>query len=236
MLKITKIILEEIDHITKEVLKKSKTPIVKTQFNMNVLKKLKDYTDMRDYANLTLPYVGMGSSRIVFKVNDESALKIALNEKGKEQNKAEKNTCGAHPELVSQVISAASDGSWILSQFAEPMTKEEFKKLTGIKWGEFYFGIKYLSTQNPSLELHYNSVKENHFFKTIVEAINACGYIASDIIKLDSWGILNNRPIIIDSGFTRAVYEAFYQAPEAGPIQYNLNDPNVKTIAAKIKN
>ena len=54
-----------------------------TSFNMGEFKSIKSYKGKLDYAKQhLLGKLGAGSSRAVFKVDDEKVLKIALNEKG----------------------------------------------------------------------------------------------------------------------------------------------------------
>jgi cell division protease FtsH len=41
--------------------------------------------------------------------------------------------------------------------------------------------------------------------------LNECKYEPGDIAKLDSWGIIGGKPVILDSGFTEAVNQAYYK-------------------------
>lgn len=87
-----------------------------------------------EYAKKFLPEIGSGSSRKVFAMSGGKALKIAMNNAGLEQNKAEvelfKKTNGH--ELITKVFEAAPDYKWIVSEIVKPISETKFQEITGL--------------------------------------------------------------------------------------------------------
>lgn len=165
--------------------------------------------------------MGQGQGRMVYRAGNGLVLKVAKNQGGIAQNQTEIAACGSS-ELFPQIKEAAPQGFWVLTEEAESMTRVKFRELTGMGWGEFISAVggafpKKLNKQKTSdgeiqnnrnnYEKHYT----NPFFRKILSAINDCKYEPGDISKLDSWGVIGGRPVIIDSGFTEAVQQTHYQ-------------------------
>jgi hypothetical protein len=165
--------------------------------------------------------MGQGHGRTVYRAGNGLVLKVAKNQGGIAQNQTEVAACGSS-DLFPQIKEAAPQGFWVLTEEAEPMTRVKFRELTGMGWGDFMSAVggafpKKLNKQKTSdgeiqnnrnnYEKHYT----NPFFRKILSAINDCKYEPGDISKLDSWGVIDGRPVIIDSGFTEAVQQTHYQ-------------------------
>ena len=58
-------------------------------FDMKEFKAIRTFVDRVNYCNSILKYLGRGSSRMVYEIDDEKVLKLAYNNKGIAQNRAE---------------------------------------------------------------------------------------------------------------------------------------------------
>lgn len=74
------------------------------------------------YATQNLPKIGEGSSRIVFAFSSSKVLKIAKNEWGIAQNKAELElfTHSANNSLATKIFDYSPDYKWIVSEIVKP--------------------------------------------------------------------------------------------------------------------
>ena len=58
-------------------------------FNMEEFKNMKSFNQRIQYCEQNLQRISSGSSRIVYRIDDEKVLKLAKNKKGLAQNEAE---------------------------------------------------------------------------------------------------------------------------------------------------
>lgn len=200
---------------------------VKTQetpgkFEIEILKSKKTSAEMWQYIKSTLGEpLNMGSGRIVFNMPDKNkVLKFASNPSGLAQNKEEIAGCAAAKsiKLFPVVFETSPDGQWMIVEKAQPMTPELFQKLTGLAWLEYTRGIagalkdsEYLVSNNPGLDKEMlMKASKNQFFRRIVGIMKICKYDGGDLTKLDSWGAVGNRIVLLDSGLTDSVRQAFF--------------------------
>lgn len=129
------------------------------KFSVKQFRKLTSIEEMVSYAQKTLPCLGSGSSRIVFAYSRGKALKISLNDKGFEQNAAEKLVFENEDTkfAVSHIYDYKEiDGKivWLISQIVR-ITKgiEEFEVLSGFSWDAYNEVIKEFAKYNANKEL-----------------------------------------------------------------------------------
>jgi hypothetical protein len=196
------------------------------QFSMEQLKTIKDLGSVLSYVDATLSSqkIGNGQGRVVYKLGNNQVLKVAMNPGGQGQNQAEATVCSSDGsmDLFPKVAEVGPDNMWLVTQEATPMSQEAFAQLTGMPFNEFTsalagaFPQKLDQTKTTQLKLQQNKTNfdkfyGNAFFRKIITIIQDCKYEPGDIAKLDSWGVVNGKPVIIDSGFTEAVNQAYYQ-------------------------
>lgn len=106
-----------------------------------------------EYAVQMLPELGVGSSRRTFALSGSKALKIAKNEKGLAQNKAEMDIFQNNPgnSVVTKVFDAAPDMKWIISEIVKPFSNEEFEATFGVSAATFYI-VKHIFEAGPTME------------------------------------------------------------------------------------
>jgi hypothetical protein len=162
--------------------------------------------------------LGEGQGRLVYRIGSGKVLKVAKNDGGIGQNQAEASVCASSADVVSlfpKVFEQSESWFWILVEEAQPMTEQAFQSLTGISWRMFWSALKgafsgKASNVTQQDQQNYAQASANQFFARVVKAIRDCRYEPGDIAKLDSWGIVNGKAVIIDSGFTEAVNKAYY--------------------------
>lgn len=189
-------------------------------FNMEELRKLQDLNSVLEYVNKTLgrALLGEGQGRLVYRVGNGRVLKVAKNDGGVGQNQAEGTVCASSADVVSlfpKVFEHSQAWFWLVTEEAQPMTEEAFQKLTQIPWKMFWSALKgafsgKASNVTPQDQQNYTQASTNQFFARVVKAIRDCKYEPGDIAKLDSWGIVGGKAVIIDSGFTEAVNKTYY--------------------------
>jgi hypothetical protein len=93
-------------------------------FNMESFKQLKTFAERIRYCEEHLSKIGAGSSRIVYKIDDEKVLKLAKNNKGIAQNEAEYDifkTAYYADNLAAEVFDVDDHYLWIEMELAEKM-------------------------------------------------------------------------------------------------------------------
>mgnify|MGYP001586835934 CR=1 FL=1 len=163
-------------------------------------------------------YIGEGSSRIVFLVDNDKVLKVAKNKAGLAQNEAEVNVV-THPRTNRLLLADIYDYStrdfrWVLSEYAKEPTPEEFKEIIKLSfnWFEMFldyysedsieeFGIRYASKTGKRFER-----KTKEFLVSLMSTINVVSLEARDLGRLEQWGITkDNRLVLVDYGFDSKV-------------------------------
>lgn len=215
-------LLEDFDASTKPVRKPGTTapPAQQQTFNFNELRALKDLDSVLEYVKKTLgrSLLGEGQGRLVYSLGNSRVLKVAKDQGGVGQNQSEANVCASSADVVTlfpKVFESSPSHFWLVTEEAKPMTEEAFKTLTGLPWRMFWSALKgafagKASNVTQADQQNYAQASANQFFARVVKAIRDCRYEPGDIAKLDSWGIVGGKPVIIDSGFTEAVNKAYY--------------------------
>ena len=87
----------------------------------------------QEYAEASLPLLGTGSSRVTFALSGGKVLKIATNQAGYSQNKAESDIwISSQSPYITTVYDFAPDYKWIISEIVKEMNTTSFAKTFGI--------------------------------------------------------------------------------------------------------
>jgi len=86
-----------------------------------------------------LPFLGSGSSRITFALSGDKTLKIAKNNAGAAQNKAEVEVAQklGQNELVTKVFDFSPDFKWMVAEIVKPLEPNEFEQFIGLDSDKF---------------------------------------------------------------------------------------------------
>lgn len=133
--------------------------------------------------------IGCGSGRCVYDLEDGYVVKVAKNKKGIAQNEVEYLIFTTDPiNLFANITQVSENFMYLIMEKAEPIYN-------------FPFIWKYY---NVTCNRELFSLEELRY---IFEKYNL---LSIDLCKLANWGLINNRPVIIDYGFTRNVKRRYY--------------------------
>lgn len=105
-----------------------------TAFSFKELNDLRTYAAKKRYLESHLEKIGTGSSRIVYKVDDEKVIKLAKNRKGLAQNEAEADKSSYPTDLFAKVYECDQNYYWIEMEVAKKPKKSDIKSLYGVSF------------------------------------------------------------------------------------------------------
>ena len=172
-----------------------------------------------------LRFLGQGSSRTVFVIDSKRVLKMAMNDKGIAQNKAELDIAmdPVSSGIVSRIFQYDPGFKWVISELVRPLSnEEEFKRLTGIPWSIFSFlvanptkswrdVIGYYSKFFPREDL--SQVSKSTFTDVVINSLLTMKkeLVSTDLAKIGHWGkTADQRVVLLDYGFTDDVRNDYY--------------------------
>ena len=204
------------------------------EFSLIELNKIDDFKQKVLYCQKHLgDYIGSGSSRVVFQIDDEKVLKLAFNDAGVEQNIEEYKWADGRYSIFPKIFDFDKNGSWIISEFVLPAEKEDFdyffskyNKAPWIrKWSEFVEFIWSLDAiQNGYDWRIYNDSKidalcKNPLFGEIYDYVISNNIPIGDLTTINNWGLAKRNgdamPVVLDAGWREGLNDEFYRG--AGP-------------------
>jgi hypothetical protein len=181
------------------------------------LQKLETFAARKEYAEKCLKQISSGSSRIVFLLNEDSVLKLASNEKGLAQNRAEASVKDKS-KYINPVTNCAKNYSWVVTPLGEKITEREFNDLIGVSFKDFGEGIKYLmrelSTKERKAPENIEEIQNLDIAKEVTSIGLKYKLMPGDIARISSWKKINNTPVLVDLGLTQDIYRKFYAKPK----------------------
>lgn len=196
--------------------KKVKTRFGGAKFDFEEFKSLPGEAIMQAYAMNYLEPLGQGSSRIAFVLTPKKVLKIARNEKGVAQNKAELEvyTDPATANTATKIYETDDMGRWIISDLVRPITNiKEFELITGVPWQEFVEDLTATVSafaRKSGLQLRASAPKFTQSVITMAEKGKNKLKLA-DLTVLDHWGKTpDGKAVLLDYGFTEEVAVKHY--------------------------
>jgi len=173
---------------------------------------VKNIDEKIDIANYYYEKIAEGSSRIVYLTDNDTVIKIAKNDKGIAQNKAEllvKDNC----KYINAVID--SDGKyWLEAKYLKQLNSSDFEKLVGISFYKFSkclnFALNEVSDSNHPKPDYLDEVKDLDIFKELVKIGKKYKIMPGDMIRISSYCQSNGYPVLIDFGMTKDVFYKYY--------------------------
>jgi hypothetical protein len=134
-------------------------------------------------------FIGMGSGRIVYDLENGYVVKVAKNKKGIAQNKTEyKISLLDNTNLFAKVLDVSENFEYLVMEKA-------------IKINDIYYVWKYFNVR---------SNKQLYRVKELQNISYRYGLLLIDLRRPVNWGLLNGRPVIIDYGYTEEVRRRYY--------------------------
>lgn len=196
-------------------------------FNLQEFSQLPSFQARKKYCDERLQKLGTGSSRIVYKIDDQKALKIAKNKKGLAQNEHEADWGRNQYEIFAYIYEADTDNyTWIEMELAKKAKSSDFPKILGITWPQAVDLIKYCFEQLKNVKMYYSTNVEELYNKLIINeesdffchfqryVYDYAPYSVMDWTSLRNWGIVNRNGkdelVIIDDGLDELVWKTYY--------------------------
>lgn len=174
---------------------------------------LDSFNSKKEYAEDNLKHLSSGSSRLVYLTCDNTVIKLAKNDKGIEQNKAESKASGKCKYLNS-TKNTAKDFSWIEVAYFDKISSKQFEDLLGFSFNDFCDCIKYSLKKISDSDLDkpkcFDKISKSEFFKEIIDVSLKFKLMPGDLVRISSWGTNGDYPILLDAGLTKEIYDKFY--------------------------
>lgn len=180
------------------------------------LEKLDTYQARKKYAEKNLKHLSSGSSRIVYLSDKNTIIKMAKNDKGIAQNKAESNP-KMKSKFLNKILSHAKNYSWIEVCYLNKITVKDFKEMTGLEFDNFgesiRYGLKDVSgNKNKDKPKNFDKVEKSEIYKEMKRIGEKFKLMPGDLARISSWGMKDDSPVLIDAGLTKDVFEDYYES------------------------
>lgn len=179
------------------------------------LEKLETYNARKKYAERNLKHLSSGSARLVYLTPNKTILKLAKNDKGIAQNKAEANP-KMKSKYLNEIISCAKNFSWCETHYLEKITEKQFEQMTKLKFDDFgdslRYGLKGVSGNSEAEKPeNFEKVSKSDIYKQLKDIGEKFKLLPGDLARISSWGTKDGRPVLIDAGLTRDIFDEFYE-------------------------
>jgi len=182
---------------------------------LNNIDKLETYQAKEKYAEKNLERLSSGSSRIVFLTPQKTVVKLAKNDRGIAQNKAESNP-KMKSKYLNKVLNKSKDFNWIETNYLDKITAKDFKELTGLDFDDFgeaiRYGLKSVSGSSKNLPKNFDEVSSSDLFKEFKRLGKQFNLMPGDLARISSWGVKDKTPILIDAGLTKEIFDKYYDS------------------------
>lgn len=203
-----------------------------TSFNFDEFRQCRSFAERVRYCEARLERIAQGSSRIVYRVDDDKVLKLAKNNKGVAQNSVEIRL-GTEPYYTcfADVYEYDENGLWVEMEICRKAKKSDFKSIYGVPFEVLCcmmvrqaesqgprrnsFGYREYADYEPIVQQVWDG-EENELqmlFMSLQEYIG--GEMLSgvgDLCRISSWGVDSEGYFkLVDYGLTDEVYNNFYR-------------------------
>lgn len=211
----------------RKVLKESIEEAYPESFNMETFKSLRNHAERNRYAAEHLQKIAAGSSRVVYKIDDEKVLKLAKNNKGIAQNGTEISwgNDSYFGDILAKTFDYDDNDLWVEMELARKINKYEFKRLTGFNIEDVNTYLRIFEAENngrtawwsidPELKSKMN---EDEFIAKILDFSQSADIEVGDFGRASSYGVVKRDGhevlVITDYGLTKDVYQTHYEKPK----------------------
>lgn len=198
-------------------------------FSFQEFDSIPSYSGKVKYAATHLQRISSGSSRVIFKIDDEKVLKVAKNVKGLAQNYTEQDRMLQewYGDIVAKVFKIGDtikdEGPFYLEmELAKKLSPKRFQQILGfsiedldlyLKHQAFlHHKLRYSVSANPEF---ISNMQQNKFIQNIWDMIQTFDMTyPGDFGKINSYGeVLRDgqaRVVLIDFGLSNQVWLDYY--------------------------
>ena len=195
-------------------------------FDMEYFKTLTSFAQRINYCTEHLQKLASGSSRVVFKIDDEKVLKLAKNKKGLAQNEVEIDY--SHYDglegILAKVFDYEENNLWLEMELAVRAKKSDFKKIVGFSFDDYSSALFNHEIDAGNSRIRYGKMDldkdvldemwENEFMQDMFDLIGTYGIPSGDLRRVSSYGIVKRNGedtiVLVDYGLTSDVYQDYY--------------------------
>jgi len=189
-------------------------------FSVEEFKALPGIKQKLSYVNSKLEKLGTGSSRVVFRVNSGTVIKVAKNAKGIAQNDTEIDI-GNGSSVTARVFDSDPEGGWLEMESAVKKNFATiFKAYTGYTFKDFGYALYYKAQEHKGRGMsetnkaYFQKVFESEFFNEVMDLVGNYDMPTGDLARPSSWGWVERDgqklPVLIDFGLTQSVFDQYY--------------------------
>jgi hypothetical protein len=195
-------------------------------WSIEEFKKLNSFNARINYCNEHLVRISSGSSRVVYKIDDEKVLKLAKNKKGLAQNEVEIEYGQYYDisDIVAKIFDYDENSLWVEMELARKVKVSDFKRIIGFEFDDIQKAINNYGVNSGNAKgsrFKYDVDKElvdemweNEFMYEMFSYIGNYGVPVGDLRRLSSYGLVNrdgqDKIVLIDYGLTHDVYTSYY--------------------------
>ena len=160
-------------------------------FDLGEFKNLNSFSKRIDYCEHRLQRISSGSSRIVYKIDEDKCLKLAKNKKGISQNENEIEHGQSNYEIFAKVFDSDENGLWLEMELAKKCNPSDFKKIIGYDFNTVCEWIDYVHSWY-SVTRSYFHLRKYEIPEKYKELFNAINY---ETAKNFEWfnGLMNGE-------------------------------------------
>lgn len=198
-----------------------------TTWDIEKFKSLKSFAQRIKYCEENLQRISSGSSRIVYKIDDEKVLKLAKNKKGLAQNEIEIEYSGYNDlsDILARTFDYADDNTWVEMELARRVNASIFKNIVGFEWNDYimalnkqYYRVNPQRTigrfrDEPNTEVE-DQMWENEFCYSMFSLVGNYDIPVGDLLRFSSYGVVKrdgqDTIVLIDYGLNQENYDSYY--------------------------
>lgn len=195
-------------------------------WNIEEFKSLTSFNARVKYCEEHLQRISSGSSRIVYKIDNEKVLKLAKNKKGLAQNETEitfSRELGSDG-ILAKLYEYSEENLWVEMELARKLKVADFKRITGFSFKDYSAAINnYGMDVDPRINRGFRkdidseiveAMWEDEFVYGMFQYIGDYGLPVGDLMRLNTYGVVKGdgeeRVVVIDYGLDNDVYTTYY--------------------------